>query len=311
MARIRTIKPEFPQSESMGRVSREARLMFIMLWTICDDEGRGRGNSRMLASLLFPYDIDAPELIDVWMAELEREGCVARFVGEDGAAYYASLNWKKHQRIDKPGKSRIPEPPLDIIREASKKAREASRSPREHSWLDQRKGSEEGIEDQRNSVGKPTGAEAPSKSPSGDDKTWLFNEGLSLIASEENPGAQKRARSLIGKWLKAVKDDPSKLRLIFEESAARDVAEPVAWITKAIEARKTDGAQPVLIAEDEHAQAVAYWRRRVARFKEDGFWIPAGSYKPDQAGCEAFGFVLAEFGYAASNGRPPLTSPTE
>ena len=42
MARIRTIKPDFPHSESMGRVSRDARLLFVMLFTIVDDEGRAR-----------------------------------------------------------------------------------------------------------------------------------------------------------------------------------------------------------------------------------------------------------------------------
>ena len=39
MARIRTIKPEFPQSETIGKLSREARLLFIQLWTLADDEG--------------------------------------------------------------------------------------------------------------------------------------------------------------------------------------------------------------------------------------------------------------------------------
>ncbi len=46
MARIRSIKPEFPQSESMGNVSRDARLTFIQLWTLADDSGRLRGSSR-------------------------------------------------------------------------------------------------------------------------------------------------------------------------------------------------------------------------------------------------------------------------
>jgi hypothetical protein len=76
MPRIRTIKPEFPQSQSTGRVSRDARLLFILLWTIADDVGRTRAASRMLASLLFPYDDDAPALIEGWLAELERELCI-------------------------------------------------------------------------------------------------------------------------------------------------------------------------------------------------------------------------------------------
>ena len=107
MARIRSIKPEFPQSESMGNVSRDARLLFVELWTICDDEGRTRGNSRMLASLLFPYDDDAPELIDGWIGELERESCIIRYK-VNGSTYIQVCNWLNHQKIDKPSRSKIP-----------------------------------------------------------------------------------------------------------------------------------------------------------------------------------------------------------
>jgi hypothetical protein len=108
MSRIRTIKPEFPQSESTGRISREARLLFILLWTIVDDEGRARAASRMLASLLYPYDDDAPALIDDWLYELEQEKCIRRYE-IDGSTYLEIINWKKHQKIDRPSKSRLPE----------------------------------------------------------------------------------------------------------------------------------------------------------------------------------------------------------
>ena len=108
MPRIRTIKPEFPQSESMGRVSRESRYCFILLWTLADDSGRLRGNSRMLASLLYPYDEDAGKLIDKWLAELEQEKCLARYSIE-GDTYIQICNWLKHQKIDRPSTSKIPE----------------------------------------------------------------------------------------------------------------------------------------------------------------------------------------------------------
>ena len=108
MPRIRTIKPEFPQSESMGRVSRDARLLFIQIWTLCDDSGRTRAASRMLASLLYPYDDDAPSLISGWLAELEREGCLITYTA-DGNSYLQVCNWLIHQKIDKPSKSKIPE----------------------------------------------------------------------------------------------------------------------------------------------------------------------------------------------------------
>ena len=111
MARIRTIKPEFPHSESMGRVSRDARLCFIMLWTLADDAGRLRGNSRMLASLLYPYDDDAKDLMDGWLSELSTEGCIARYEVQ-GTSYVHIVAWLDHQKIDRPSESKLPEFPI-------------------------------------------------------------------------------------------------------------------------------------------------------------------------------------------------------
>lgn len=125
MARIRTIKPEFPHSESMGRVSRDARLTFIELWTLADDAGRLRGNSRMLASLLFPYDDDAKKLMEGWLVELEREKCIVRYL-VDGTSYIQICNWLTHQKIDKPSPSKLP--PFDESSRTVSTPREDSRS---------------------------------------------------------------------------------------------------------------------------------------------------------------------------------------
>lgn len=108
MARIRSIKPDLPHSESMGRVSRDARLLFILLWTLADDSGTLRGSSRMLASLLFPYDDDAPELIASWLGELLREECIAIYESE-GSTYVYVRNWLRHQKIDRPTASKLPQ----------------------------------------------------------------------------------------------------------------------------------------------------------------------------------------------------------
>jgi hypothetical protein len=107
MGRIRTIKPEFPQSESVGKLSRDARLLFIQLWTIADDEGRCRAASRMLASLLYPYDDDVSRLIDGWLDELEKNGQVRRYE-VDGSTYLEIVKWLDHQKIDRPSKSKMP-----------------------------------------------------------------------------------------------------------------------------------------------------------------------------------------------------------
>jgi len=127
MGRIRTIKPEFPQSQSMGKVSRDARLLFVLLWTLVDDSGRTRAASRMLASLLYPYDADAPKLIERWLAELESVGSIYRYV-VDGDDYLEICKWAQHQKIDRPSKSKFPAP---------SSPREDSTSHRERSSLDQ------------------------------------------------------------------------------------------------------------------------------------------------------------------------------
>jgi hypothetical protein len=61
----------------------------------------------MLASLLFPYDDDAPSLIDGWLAELEEQASIRRYQ-IDGTSYVQVTEWTKHQKIDKPSPSKIP-----------------------------------------------------------------------------------------------------------------------------------------------------------------------------------------------------------
>lgn len=105
--RIRTIKPEFWTSESVGKLSRDARLLFIALWSFADDEGRGRGAFPVLAGSLYPYDPTSGELLPHWWGELEAAGMVRRYtVG--GTWFYDIPKWKQHQKIKKPTPSRIP-----------------------------------------------------------------------------------------------------------------------------------------------------------------------------------------------------------
>lgn len=115
--RIRSIKPEFWESESLGRVSREARLLFIGLFSCCDDHGRARASSRLLASRLFPYDEDAFKKLPAWIAELQKEGCI-RLYQVDGETYLDIPKWLNHQKIDKPSASKLP--PFDLVLEDSR-----------------------------------------------------------------------------------------------------------------------------------------------------------------------------------------------
>jgi hypothetical protein len=188
VGRIRTIKPEFPQSESMGSVSRESRLCFILLWTQADDEGRLRGSSRMLASLLFPYDADAPTLIDGWLSELEREKCISRYEVES-RHYIEITNWLVEQKIDHPSRSKLPG--FARIREDSSNGRESSR----------------GIKDQ----GPRKGSRIKElKTPSAEDdltpaEVAITNGKLNLDAPEPEPEKPSRAKKREGQKTKTEK----------------------------------------------------------------------------------------------------------
>lgn len=126
--RIRTIKPEFWASESMGRLSRDVRLVFIGLWSLADDHGRFRADPRFIAGQLFPYDDDGVAIVSRALASLRE--CSSIVLYEAGGSKYGAIcHWRDHQKIDRPSRSRLPQPPetaLANIREPSPQAREAS-----------------------------------------------------------------------------------------------------------------------------------------------------------------------------------------
>lgn len=102
--RIRTIKPEFWQSESLASVSRDARLVAIALLNYADDTGVFLANGRVFKGALFPFDDDL-NVFDAF-SELSRIGFVG-FAEHSGKTLGKVLNFRAHQRIDKPQKSRF------------------------------------------------------------------------------------------------------------------------------------------------------------------------------------------------------------
>jgi hypothetical protein len=119
MPRIRTIQPNFPRSTSMTRVSRDARLLFILLWTVVDDAGRARAVPDGLAALLYASDSDAPTCLPGWLDELEREGCIERYAAS-GGEHLRVVNWRRHQYVQRPTPSRLPPSPRERVRRSGK-----------------------------------------------------------------------------------------------------------------------------------------------------------------------------------------------
>ena len=108
MPRIRTIKPEFATDEKLAKVSREARLTFVLLVTQADDDGLLNGRMRQLLGALYPHDEDVGAAqLDHWLKELEHIGAVRWRETVDAAPVIELVNWSRHQRIDHKGRSML------------------------------------------------------------------------------------------------------------------------------------------------------------------------------------------------------------
>jgi hypothetical protein len=113
MARIRTVKPEFWEDETIGLLSPHARLLFIGTWNLADDEGLLRWSPAYVKASLFMYDDITLEQVADCMAELTRHGVIFAYRGgktQQQLAYV--INFHRHQRINRPQPGRLPPPSL-------------------------------------------------------------------------------------------------------------------------------------------------------------------------------------------------------
>ena len=110
MARRRMIDPNIWESEDFSKLSIIARLLFIGMFSLADDEGKGRAKAVYLKSVVFPYD-DKIRIIDVETAlsEIGLNMSVTFYAHNDNS-YYRLDNWSVWQRVDKPQPSKIPDP---------------------------------------------------------------------------------------------------------------------------------------------------------------------------------------------------------
>lgn len=110
MARKRMIDPSFWRDEKIGQCSFMERLLFEGLWTFSEDNGVGRANPLLLKADIFPYDASLREAdITKSLDKLSSLGLILLYE-IDCQKYYYINNFKKHQTINKPTPSALPEP---------------------------------------------------------------------------------------------------------------------------------------------------------------------------------------------------------
>lgn len=107
--RIRSIKPEINDDESVASLSSDAWRLWISMWTLADDEGNLRASPRQLKAKVF-WARDPMVAIEELLSELVQAKRVQLY--EVAGESFAHLrNWKKHQKIDKPQDGKVPPPP--------------------------------------------------------------------------------------------------------------------------------------------------------------------------------------------------------
>ena len=101
MARIRTIKPQFWDDAKIGRIPRDARLLYIGLWTFADDLGVVIADPVWLKSKIFPYDRIQIQQLEAWLGLLEETGFISLLSVKSESFYYLPT-FSRHQIINRP-----------------------------------------------------------------------------------------------------------------------------------------------------------------------------------------------------------------
>ena len=132
MTRIRSIKPDIWQSHDMGNLTILGRLVWIILITQADDEGRLHIDAHHLAKS-YLHDGRLTSAVQSQLVRMQSAHMLLMYKDESAHPVIALRNFSSHQRISHPTPSRIQKPPE--FPESSRKLRKS----REDSALIDRK----------------------------------------------------------------------------------------------------------------------------------------------------------------------------
>lgn len=114
MPRIRTVKPDFWEDETVGACTRDARLLFVATFNMADDEGLLRWTPDYVKAQAFMYDDDLTSSdCAALMLELTESGLIYPYRGGKTQQRLAWIvNFRKHQKINRPQPSKLSPPSL-------------------------------------------------------------------------------------------------------------------------------------------------------------------------------------------------------
>jgi hypothetical protein len=108
--RIRSIKPEILEDALTAGLSDRAWRLFVSSWLLADDGGNLRGDVRYVRGAVFwAREEVLSEDVEAALTELTSKGFLTPYEVRE-QRYFAVRGWSKHQKIDRPSRSRIPTP---------------------------------------------------------------------------------------------------------------------------------------------------------------------------------------------------------
>jgi hypothetical protein len=133
MAKIRNIKPEYPTNEKTASVSRDARLLHILMQSQCDDNGIMPANYTQIKLKVFPGDFLKPDDLTTWINELITIGLIS-YYEVDGQGYWMMEGWHDkesdfYQGYIKNFNERYPLPPNKTSAKPEKSEDQAEKEP--------------------------------------------------------------------------------------------------------------------------------------------------------------------------------------
>jgi hypothetical protein len=213
----RYLKHGICDSESMNALSSSAEVMFYRLLVNVDDFGRIDARPLVLKAKCFPIkEVVTPSAIGKMLAELVANGLVLAYEAK-GNRYLQMLKW---DNVPRAKESKCPPPPesaYDCMQVYADEKQSHTNLPVTVTVT--------GTKTETKTP--PTeGAEAPTEET-------LFGRGLEVLTSR---GVEKKnGRSFIGLMRKNLGDVKAMALLLMVDE--RDISNPMAWLTKAMDTR--------------------------------------------------------------------------
>jgi hypothetical protein len=193
--RIRTLKPEILEDDRTAGLTHAAWRLYVSGYLLADDQGNLRAHPRRLAAEVFWLR----EVSDVFatVSELSRTGLWSLYEVR-GQLYAAIHAWERHQRIDHPGKPRVPEPSdpgaTPVI---------PASFPNFPEWL--------------RSFSDPS-RETLAPDPDLRSTTTTNDQEVAQPPEERRPDLMAQAREVYAYWLDSMGKDPKRCKLTSERA---------------------------------------------------------------------------------------------